>query len=147
MKTTEELRAPGLRLRHPPWARVDTRELETRSHRVRRIRVRSPWLQSGDDPSEVQRFELRIVVFENPDGSPVGDLLDQGRVRARPGRFSLAPGTLGGREATLRRPADPARDPRGAYVVGPSRFFFVEWKGPAGPILETLELEPEDGGE
>ena len=63
---SEELRVPGLRLRHPPDAEVEVRELETRRYRIRRIRVLSPWMVSESDPSQADRIRLRVLIFEAP---------------------------------------------------------------------------------
>lgn len=136
----EELRIPGLRLRHPPDAEVDVRELETRRYRVRRVRIRSPWLISEGDPSRAGRYRVRVLIFEDPAGRPVGDLLQEGHVRERAGEHRLVEGELAGRPAVLREPADPGRTPRAAYVTASRRFYFVEWEGPADAVLETLEL-------
>lgn len=141
LSLTEELRVPGLRIRHPPRAEIRTRELDTRRYRVRRIRIRGPWMTSEADPTKAARYQIRILIFEDPEGRPVGDLLEEGRVRARPGRYRLVEGELGGREAVIREPVDPTRTPRAAYVAAGDRFFYVEWRGPANPLLETLELE------
>lgn len=140
-EATEILQVPGLRVRHPSDARVDTTEMETRRYRIRRVQIRSPWLTSRSDPGAATRYEIRILVFEDPDGEPVGDLLEEGRVPASTGQYELVDGTVGGRDAVLRAPADPNRLPRAAYVTGARRFFFVEWSGPAEEVLETLELE------
>lgn len=142
LNLSEELRLPGLRLRHPPDAEIRTRELETRRYRIRRVRIRSPWLVSEADPSQAGRYRIRVMIFEDPEGNPVGDLLEEGRVQPKPGRYDLVEGEIGGRRAILRKPVDPTRASRAAYVTGDRRFFFVEWDGPAEAILETLELEP-----
>lgn len=142
LSLTEELRVPGLRVLHPSRAEIRIRELETRRYRVRRVSIRGPWMTSKSDPTTAARYQVRVLIFEDPGGSPVGDLLAEGRVQARPGRFRLVEGELGGREAVIREPVDPTRTPQAAYVTGSRRFFYVEWTGPADPILETLELEP-----
>ena len=142
LNLTEELRLPGLRLRHPPDAEVRTRKLRTRRYRILRVRLRSPWMVSEGDPSRAGRYRIRVMIFEDPDGEPVGDLLEEGRVGPEPGSQELVEGEIGGRKGLLREPADPARTPRAAYVVGEKRFFFLEWDGPADAILDTLELGP-----
>lgn len=143
LNPSEEFRLPGLRLRHPPDADVQTREMETRRYRIRRVQIRSPWLISEGDPSQAGRYRVRVMIFEDPEGVPVGDLLEEGHVQPRAGEFELVDGEIGGRSAVIREPADPTRTSRAAYVEGDLRFFFVEWEGPADVILETLELEPE----
>lgn len=137
-----ELRVPGIRLRYPPQADVDRGSVETRRYHVRKVHVRSPWLESEETPGVGTRYEVRILAFEDPEGAPVGDLLADGHLRPRAGEYDLVPGELAGREAVIREPVDATRTPRAAYVQGERRFFFVEWKGPAGSILETLELDP-----
>lgn len=144
LSPTEELRLPGLRLRHPPDADVRTQELETRRYRIRRVEIRSPWLISEGDPSQAGRYRIRVMIFEDPDGVPVGDLLEEGHVQPEPGRHELVKGVMGGREAVIREPVDPHRSSRAAYVEGDLRFFFVEWEGPSDAILDTLELEPRE---
>lgn len=143
LRPTEELRLPGIRLLHPAEAEVRTLEMETRRYRVRKISIRSPWLVSGTDPTRAGRYRIRILVFEDPGGAPVGDLLGRGRVEPRPGRYRLVEGELAGRNAVLREPLSPEAAPRAAYVTGSRHFYFVEWEGPAEAVLDTLELEPE----
>lgn len=145
MTDERELAVPGVRLRYPPEADVEHRALETRRYRVRRIHVRSPWMESAETPGAGTRYEVRILAFEDPDGEPVGDLLADGPLSPRAGEFDLVPGELAGREAVIREPVDATRIPRAAYVQGERRFFFVEWKGPAGTILDSLELDPGGG--
>lgn len=142
MAVTRKLEVPGLRLFHPPDADVEEDVVETRRYRVRRLHVKGPWLTSEAEPGMGTRADVRILIFEDPAGGPVGDAVAEGRIRPLPGRYDLVPGTLGGLEATLREPVDVGNIPRAAYVAGEKRFFFVEWKGPAGPILDTLELDP-----
>ena len=136
----EEIRAPGLRVLHPLDAEVRTGVVETRNHVIRKVHIRGPWITSASEPGVGTRYEVRILVFEDPEGGPVEDPVESGRIRADPGRYELVPGRLGGLEATIRKPNDPAGMRRAAYARGERRFFFVEWRGPAEAILETLEL-------
>lgn len=137
----EELQAPGIRMRHPRDAEVSTDLVETRSHRIRKIHVRGPWLTSESNPGVGTRCEVRILIFEDPEGGRVDDPVKAGRIRPEPGKYDLVPGKLGGLDATFRRPKDTGEVRRAAYVRGKRRFFFVEWRGPADTILESLELE------
>lgn len=135
-----ELRAPGLRLLHPSDAEVKTDVVETRSHVIRKIHIRGPWLTSASQPGVGTRCEVRILIFEDPGGGTVDDPVETGRIAPDPGRYRLVPGTLGGLEATFRKPHDTGQMRRAAYASGERRFFFVEWRGPAEAILESLEL-------
>ena len=136
----EEIRTPGLRVLHPPDAEVRTSVVETRNHVIRRVQIRGPWITSASEPGVGTRYEVRILVFEDPAGGPVEDPVESGRIRSDPGRYQLVSGRLGGLEATIRKPNDPSRTRRAAYARGERRYFFVEWRGPAEPILETLEF-------
>lgn len=136
----EEIRAPGVRVLYPPDAEVKTDVVETRNHLIRRVQIRGPWITSASEPGVGTRCEVRILVFEDPEGGPVEDPLESGRIRPEPGRYELVSGRLGGLKATIRKPNDPGQIRRAAYARGERRFFFVEWRGPAEPILETLEL-------
>lgn len=136
----EEVRAPGIRVLHPPDAEVRTGVVETRHHVIHKVHIRGPWITSASEPGVGARYEIRILVFEDPDGGPVEDPLATGRIRPDPGRYRLLSGRMGGIEATIRKPNDPGQIRRAAYARGERRFFFVEWRGPAEPILETLEL-------
>lgn len=136
----EEFRAPGLRVLHPSDAEVKTDVFETRGHVIRRIHIRGPWLTSASQPGVGTRYELRILIFEDPDGGTVEDPVETGRVAPDPTRYRLVPGVLGGLDATFREPHDTGQLRRAAYASGERRFFFVEWRGPADAILETLEL-------
>lgn len=140
MEPTEELRIPGLRIFHPPEADVRSRELETRRYRVRKVRIRSPWLESESSPGVGGRYTVSVTIFETLTGEPTGDLLEEGHVRTRTSAYALEPGEFAGRDATLRVPADPSVTPRAAYVTGSERFYLVEWTGPADRVLETVEL-------
>lgn len=137
----EVLQAPGVRMRYPGNADVSTDVVETRNHRIRKIHVRGPWLTSESKPDVGTRCEVRILVFEDPEGGRVDDPVETGRIRPAPGKYDLVPGQLGGLEATFRQPRDTREIRRAAYVRGEHRFFFVEWRGPAEEILESLELE------
>lgn len=138
---TEELRTAGLRILHPADVDVETGTFQTRHHRIRKIHLRGPWVTSASDPGSAVRYGIRILIFEDPEGGPVGNPVEEGRIRSAPGRFELVPGTVGGLEATIREPVEPAQTPRAAYVKTESRFYFIEWRGPVGAILDTLELE------
>lgn len=136
----EELRAPGLRVLHPSEAEVETGVVETRNHVIRKVHIRGPWMTSASEPGMGTRYDVRILIFEDPGGGPVEDPVESGRIQPDPHRYQLVPGTLGGLEATFRKPHDTGRMRRAAYVRGERRFYFVEWRGPADPILESLEL-------
>ena len=137
----ELLRAPGIRMRYPGDAEVTTDVVETRGHRIRKFHVRGPWLTSESKPGVGTRCEVRVLIFEDPGGGDVDDPVETGRIRPAPGKYDLIPGKLGGLDATFREPMDAGQVRRAAYARGERRFFFVEWRGPADAILESLELE------
>ncbi len=143
MELTEELALPGVRLRHPPEAAVTRDEIHTRSRRVRTLRIRAPWVTSESDPGLGAPYEVRIMIFEHPSGSDAPTAMEPApeRIpdRSSP-RYRMESGFLGGRKAMLRIPLDRGEMERAAYIRGESRFFFVEWRGPVGGILDTLEL-------
>lgn len=128
-------------MRYPTDAEVTTDTVETRNHVIRKIHVRGPWLTSASEPGVGTRCEVRVLIFEDPEGGAVEDPLESGRIRPAPGEYDLVPGELGGLEATFRRPRDTGKIRRAAYAKGDRRFFFIEWRGPADAILDTLVLE------
>lgn len=141
MELSEEHRGPGFVLRYPDEADLRTGETRTRTFGIVTAEVAGPWKQSPR--GEASRYRVTVHAYERLDDAPAGDLLESASVPRDRSRYRWKEGSFRDRPATLREPRDPERRDRAAYFAAGPRFFFVEWEGPAEPILASLRFGEE----